>query len=136
MHHWSCSEEFMVRVSFNPEFVVVVVVLFVCLFVFFFAFLCFVAFQGIESPVAAYITAVAFNVLNQSTIVRCPVNNIYFHRRRVSAALFSCSIQTTKTVNKDSLDRLYVSLQVWFRLLSGRFTKERRKELRPKLPKV
>jgi len=47
-----------------------------------------------------------------------------------------CSEIATKSINKESLDQLFVSLNVWLRLLSGRFTKDRRKELRPKLPKV
>ncbi|XP_068694742.1 unhealthy ribosome biogenesis protein 2 homolog [Montipora foliosa] len=47
-----------------------------------------------------------------------------------------CSGITISTINKDSVNLLHVSLQVWFRLLSERFIKERKKELRPRLPKV
>ena len=44
--------------------------------------------------------------------------------------------QTTENTSDASLERLRVALHVWHRLLSGRFTKDRKKELRPKLPKV
>ncbi|XP_078357235.1 unhealthy ribosome biogenesis protein 2 homolog isoform X2 [Oculina patagonica] len=43
---------------------------------------------------------------------------------------------TTKNCSDASLERLRVALHVWHRLLSGRFTKDRKKELRPKLPKI
>ncbi|KAJ7326507.1 hypothetical protein OS493_027451, partial [Desmophyllum pertusum] len=42
---------------------------------------------------------------------------------------------TTKNMSDASLERLHVALHVWHRLLSGRFTKDKRKELRPKLPR-
>jgi len=43
---------------------------------------------------------------------------------------------TTKHISETSLERLRVALHIWHRLLSGRFTKDRKKELRPKLPKI
>lgn len=43
---------------------------------------------------------------------------------------------TMKNTGDACFERLSVALRVWLRLLSGRFTKDRRKELRPKLPKI
>ncbi|CAH3138328.1 unnamed protein product, partial [Pocillopora meandrina] len=43
---------------------------------------------------------------------------------------------TIKNIGNACFERLTVVLRVWLRLLSGRFTKDRRKELRPILPKI
>ncbi|CAH3042344.1 unnamed protein product, partial [Porites evermanni] len=48
----------------------------------------------------------------------------------------SCSEITKQNITDDSLDRLFVTLNVWLRLLNGPFAKNKKEELRPKLPKV
>ena len=44
--------------------------------------------------------------------------------------------QTVNTINKESMELLYVSLHIWHLLLSKRFITDRREEFRPKLSEV
>ncbi|KAK2555339.1 Unhealthy ribosome biogenesis protein 2-like protein [Acropora cervicornis] len=47
-----------------------------------------------------------------------------------------CSGMTVNTINKESMELLYVSLHIWHLLLSKRFITDRREEFRPKLSEV